>query len=134
MHSINLRTGSARPWRQGLLAIALACLCTTAWAAGWVAVLKNTAAEAFEEDDLRLFLDTAVKTLDSDGPRDTVDWSNAATGAGGSFRVVGDAAARDGMPCRRLRVSVYAPKHPKSTVTWTVCRNPEGRWRIATVG
>jgi hypothetical protein len=134
MHSINLRTGGARSWLRGLLAVGLACACTMVSAAGWVAVLKNTAAEAFEEDDLRLFLDTAVKTLDSDGPRDTVDWSNAATGAGGSFRVVGDAAARDGMPCRRLRVSVYAPKYQKSTVTWTVCKSPEGRWRLASVG
>ncbi len=134
MLALNVRSGRTALWQRWSIAALLAAFGAAASAAGWIAVLKNTAAESFQEEDLRLFLDTAVKTLDSDGPRDTVDWSNAATGAGGSFRVVGDAPAREGMPCRRLQVTVYAPKYSKSTSTWTMCKSAEGRWRLASVG
>jgi surface antigen len=134
MRLTDLSPAMMRSWARQTLAVGLALACSVASAAGWVAVLKNSAAESFQEEDLRLFLDTAVKTLDSDGPRDPVDWSNPATGAGGSFRVVGDAPAVNGAPCRRLRVSVYAPKYQKSTSTWTVCKSAEGRWRLASVG
>lgn len=134
MQAVNDRPGRGAAWLRRSLAALLAAFGVAASAAGWIAVLKDTAAESFQEDDLRLFLDTAMKTLDADGARETADWSNAASGAGGSFRVVGDAPARAGMPCRRLRVMVYAPKYPKSTSTWTMCRNAQGRWQLAGVG
>ncbi len=134
MYAVNVRSGRSAPWRRWSIAALLVAFSAAAPAAGWIGVLKNTAAESFQEDDLRMFLDTATKTLDSDSPHDTVEWSNASTGAGGSFRVLGDAPAREGMACKRLRVMVYAPKYQKSTSTWTMCKNPEGRWRLASVG
>ena len=130
----HLRPSPVRAWTRAALAIGLACACAVASAAGWIAVMKNTAAEAFDEDDVHQFLNTAVKTLNAEGPPQTVDWSNPANGTGGSFLVVGDAAPRQGEPCKRLRVSVYAPKYPKSTSTWTMCRSPAGRWQLAGVG
>ena len=130
----NLRPSASARWRRGIVAAGLACAVGSAGAAGWIAVLKNTAAESFQEEDLRLFLDTAVRTLDATPIGETVEWSNAATGAGGSFRVTGDAPPRDGANCKRLRVSVQAPKYQKSTATWTVCKKPEGRWQLASVG
>jgi len=41
---------------------------------------------------------------------------------------------RGDLPCRRLRISTYAPGYPnppKSSTTWTACRSPDGRWKLA---
>ena len=42
-----------------LIALALAAASTTAAAQNWIGLLKNTPAERFEEEDIRLFLDAA---------------------------------------------------------------------------
>lgn len=134
MDRINLRPRTLISWLGRVIAIGLGLACAAASAAGWVQVLKNTPAESFQDDDLRMFLDTADKALNSVGPREAVEWSNAATGAGGSFLVVGDSVGAGGAPCKRLRVSTYARKYPKSTSTLIMCKGSDGRWLLAGIG
>src|SRR5262245_37868162 len=47
-----------------LLGAACALFASGAAAQNWVTLLKNTPAESFDDEDLRLFLDTARKVLD----------------------------------------------------------------------
>ena len=47
----------------GITAFILALAASPALAQNWVGLLKNTPAERFDEEDLRLFLDNARKAL-----------------------------------------------------------------------
>ncbi|HEY2558696.1 MAG TPA: hypothetical protein VGI48_03195 [Caldimonas sp.] len=128
MRSIDRRALLSAAIGAGLIAA-----CTGAAAVGWVALLSKTPAEKFQEEDLRMFLESARDTLNAEGPPKPVEWSNPKNGTGGSFLVVGD-LARNGMACRRLRFSTFAPGYPnppKVTTTWTACKNPEGKWKLA---
>jgi surface antigen len=128
MHSIDRRALLRAAIGAGLIAV-----CTGAGAVGWVGLLSKTAAEKFQDEDLRMFLETARDALNAEGPPKPVEWSNPKNGTGGSFLVVGD-SVRNGMACRRLRFSTYAPgfpNPPRSTTTWTACKNPEGKWKLA---
>jgi len=127
--------GVARPGSRsrGLVLAALVLACMPVAAAGWIKLLSKTAAEKFQEDDLRMFLEAARDTLNADGPPKTVQWSNDKNRTGGSFLVIGD-SVRDGLPCRRLRFSTFAPGYPnppKATTTWTACKVADGRWKLA---
>ena len=117
---------------------AIVVLLGAAWAApcaaaGWIPLLKNTPAEVFEDEDLRLFLDTGAKALATDEKGATFDWNNPTTGAGGRFEALGDAPSVGGLPCKRLRMSVYAKKRAQKSSGLTACRTPEGRWKLASV-
>jgi surface antigen len=139
-HHLEARAGartrngrSVVPWLRWLLGTGLVAACTTAAAAGWVMLLKDTPAQKFQEEDLRMFLEAARDALNAEGPPKPVQWSNPKNGTGGSFLVIGE-STREGMPCRRLRFSTYAPGYPnppKSSTTWTACKNAEGRWKLA---
>ena len=124
---------SIMPWPKALIGASLVIACTAAAATGWVMLLRNTAAEKFQDDDLQMFLEAGRKALNSEGPPQTVEWANPANGTGGSFLVLGD-STRNGMPCRRVRFASYAPGYPnppKSTTTWTLCKAADGRWKLA---
>jgi surface antigen len=128
MHSIDRRAMLRATIGAGLIAAY-----TGARAVGWVALLSKTAAEKFQEEDLQMFLETARDALNAEGPPKPFDWSNPKNGTGGSFLVIGD-STRNGMACRRLRFSSYAPGYPnppKATTTWTACKNAEGKWKLA---
>ena len=124
---------TSRSWTRGLAVATLVLACMPAAAAGWIGLLSKTAAEKFQDEDLRMFLEAARDTLNAEGPPKTVEWSNPKNQTGGSFLVVGD-SVRNGMPCRRLRFSTYAPGYPnppKTSTTWTACKNAEGKWKLA---
>ena len=119
--------------RASLVPILACAVVNRAGAAGWVPLVKNTRAEVFDDEDLHLFLDAGAKALASDTPGATVDWSNPATGAGGRFEAVGPAPAVKGLPCKRLRMTVYAHKRAEKSSGLTACRTAEGRWKLAGV-
>ena len=56
--------------RTPIVAALLVVLCMPAAAQNWIGLLKNTPAENFTEEDLKLFLDASRKALnrDSHGP------------------------------------------------------------------
>jgi hypothetical protein len=118
--------------RRWVLGLALGMVCIPAGAAGWIKLLAKTPAEKFEEDDLRMFLETARDTLNAEGPPKTVQWSNEKNQTGGTFLVVGE-STRNGLPCKRIRFSTYAPGYPNpptTSTTWTACK-VDGRWKLA---
>ncbi|HEX4232722.1 MAG TPA: RT0821/Lpp0805 family surface protein [Caldimonas sp.] len=118
---------------RAALGASLVAACTGAGAVGWVGLLSKTPAEKFQDDDLRMFLETARDALNAEGPPKPFDWSNPKNGTGGSFLVLSD-SVRNGMPCRRIRFYTYAPGYPnppKASTTWTACKNAEGKWKLA---
>ena len=122
-----------RSWLRGVLCATLVLAGLPSEAAGWVKLLNGTAAEKFQEDDLRMFLEAARDALNAEGPPKTVSWANDKNRTGGSFLVIGESKRGD-LPCRRLRFSTYAPGYPnppKASTTWTACRSPDGRWKLA---
>ena len=136
-HPISTRAsgdvGTTRRWLRILLHATLLLACIPAFAAGWIRLLSHTAAEKFDDEDLRMFLETARDTLNADGPPKTVEWSNAKNQTGGTFLVVGD-SVRNGLPCRRVKFATYAPgfpNPPKHSTTWTACKVADGRWKLA---
>lgn len=101
-----------------------------AQAAGWVAALKNTPAEAFDDEDLQLFLRTAAKLLNEEGPAQPQAWDNPATGAAGRFEELRRSQTADGRPCKRVKFWVSAKKRSEKSAIWTACKSPEGRWQL----
>ena len=98
--------------------------------AGWVQVLKDTPAEHFDDEDIKMFVDAAKAALEAEGEPKPTSWSNPATGSGGTFTEVKKTTAKDGSPCKRVRFSVYARKRSEKFATWTACKDGSGRWRV----
>jgi hypothetical protein len=125
-------TARSSGWLRALVYATLIVACAPAAATGWVKLLARTAAEQFQEDDLRMFLEAGRDALNAAGPPTTVEWSNPKNRTGGSFLVVGE-ATRSGLPCRRIKFATYAPGYPnplKTWTTWTVCK-VDDRWKVA---
>jgi len=72
---------------KALAAVALA-LVSTAASAQFVALLKNSPAELFDDMDLRIFLDTARRALDEGAENQAMAWKNPDTGHGGDMTVL----------------------------------------------
>lgn len=111
---------------KGLAAVLLALLSTAA-SAQFVALLKNSPAELFDDMDLRIFLDTARRVLDEKGEDKPVAWKNLDTGHGGEMTVV-KRFESNGRQCRLLRVRNEAEGR-KSDMQHNLCM-VDGRWRL----
>jgi surface antigen len=109
-----------------LAALAFALASTTA-SAQFVALLKNGPAELFDDMDLRIFLDTARRTLDEGELEKTVAWKNPDTGHGGDFTILKRFESK-GRQCELLRVRNEAQGR-KSDMRHNLCM-VEGRWRL----
>jgi surface antigen len=116
-------------WASMLL---VAVLTAPAHANGWVALLKNTPAERFDDEDIVMFIAAAKTALDAQGEPQPVTWANPATGSGGSFTELGRSVAKDGSPCKRMRVAIYAKQRSEKAATRSACKGADGRWRFAT--
>jgi surface antigen len=106
-----------------------ACALAAASAAGqnWVTLLKNTPAERFDDEDLRLFLDTARKVLDEAPDNQPVAWENPKTRSRGEITVVRSFESK-GRPCKEVRVRNEAGGR-KSDNRSTLCK-VDDRWRL----
>lgn len=100
-------------------------------AAGWVSILKNTPAEAFDDEDLKMFLSAATKTLNAEGKPEKVSWNNPASGAGGHFQEIGQSVSKSGLSCKRVRFGIYAQNRAEKTAVWTACLGKDGRWLLS---
>ncbi len=116
-----------------LAAALLAFTAAPSHAAGWVAVLKNTPAETYDAEDLRLLLDAALVALKADGEPQPVAWRNAATGASGRFLELGRSVDKQGQACKRLRVWIDAPRRNEMSMVLTACQAATGRWGLSNV-
>lgn len=95
--------------------------------AQFVALLKNSPAELFDDMDLRIFLDTARRALDEGAEDKAFAWKNPDTGHGGEFTVLKRFEAK-GRDCRQLRVRNEAQGR-KSDMRHNLCM-VDGRWRL----
>src|SRR3954453_2199124 len=111
---------------RALVAVLLGLTCAAA-NAQFVALLKNSPAELFDDMDLRIFLDTARRTLDQGELEKAVAWKNPDTGHGGDFTVMKRFESK-GRPCELLRVRNQAQGR-KSDMRHNLGM-VEGRWRL----
>lgn len=109
-----------------VVALALLLASTTA-SAQFITLLKNTPAELFDDMDLRIFLDTARRTLDEGIPEKVTAWKNPDTGHGGDFTVLRRFESK-GRQCQVLRVRNEAQGR-KSDMSHNLCM-VDGRWRL----
>jgi surface antigen len=109
-----------------LLAFLLLLASTTA-SAQFVALLKNSPAELFDDMDLRIFLDTARRTLDQGAVDQPNAWKNPDTGHGGDMTITKSFESK-GRQCRVLRVRNEAQGR-KSDMHHNLCM-VDGRWRL----
>jgi surface antigen len=108
----------------------LCLLAPAASAAGWGALLNDTALTDFNDDDVREYLATVTALLDAPLPAAPVDWSNPRTGAGARLEVIGQPRIEGFSECRQVRTNVYSRKHKAPTRTWTACRDSDGGWSL----
>lgn len=110
-----------------LLFIGLIALAPLASAQNWIGLLKNTPAERFDEEDLRIFMDTAQKALDSAQENQPLTWENPQTKHGGEITLLRSFESK-GRPCKELRVRNQADGR-KGDTRLSLCK-VEGKWRM----
>jgi surface antigen len=110
-----------------MAAFLVALAASPAFAQNWVNLLKNTAAERFDEEDLRLFLETSRKALAEGKDGETLAWENPKTRARGEITVVRRFEWKT-HPCREVRVYNEAQGR-KGTNDWGLCQ-VDGKWRL----
>lgn len=111
-----------------LFAAACALAVPAASAQNWVALLKNTPAESFDDEDLRLFLDTARKVLDGGAPENQpVTWENPKSRNRGEMTVLRNFESQ-GRSCKEVRVRNES-RGRKSDNRRILCKVDE-RWRL----
>jgi surface antigen len=110
-----------------LFAGACALACPVAGAQNWIGLLKNTPAEFFDDEDLRIFLDTGRKALEEAADNEPQKWENPKTGHRGEITVLKRFESK-GRPCKEVRVRNEA-RGRKSDNRTTLCKIDE-RWRL----
>ena len=120
-------TQVSRPLHACLLAMALAIPLAPAQAQNLHGLGKGTPAEAFNEEDNRLFGAASKKALDAAAVGETVTWANPATGSRGDLTVV-KAFAWKQNACREVRVRNEAQGR-KATTSPTLCKVAD-KWRL----
>jgi surface antigen len=110
-----------------LFAGACALACPLATAQNWVGLLKNTPAEFFDDEDLRIFLDTGRKALNETPDNQPLTWENPKTRNRGEITVLRSFESK-GRPCKEVRVRNEA-RGRKSDNRSTLCKVDE-RWRL----
>ena len=112
---------------HAIAAFILACAASPALAQNWVGLLKNTPAERFDEEDLRIFMDVGRKALNETPDGQSVTWENPKTRARGEITVLRSFESK-GRPCKDLRLRNQAQGR-KGESKPTLCR-VEGKWRL----
>ena len=110
-----------------LLAVLLAVAAVPAAAQNWVGLLKNTPAERFDDEDLRLFLDTSRKALNEAADNQTLSWENPKTRARGDITVLRTFEWKT-HPCKEVKLHNEAQGR-KGDSTLGLCK-VEGKWRL----
>jgi surface antigen len=120
------------PWhrraiRGSLAALVLAAAFAPAHAQVWSALLKDTPAEKFNDEDMRLFNEASDKALNDAAVGETVRWENPATRSRGELKVLQTFAWKE-QPCRKIRMHNEAHGR-KATSTLDLCRVSD-QWRM----
>ena len=110
-----------------LFLIALWIAVPVANAQNWVGLLKNTPAERFDEDDLRIFMDAGRKALNDTPDNQSVKWENPQTRAHGEITVLRSFESK-GLPCKEVQVRNEAQGR-KGDNKLNLCKK-DGKWRL----
>ena len=118
-----------RNWlaRAPIVAAWLLIMGVPAAAQNWIGLLKNTPAEHFNEEDLKLFLDASRKALNEAPAGETVKWQNPVSGSGGDLKVIKSFTWHD-YPCRQIRVASYTVDR-KGNSTLNLCQVSD-KWKL----
>jgi len=111
----------------GITAFVLALAASPALAQNWVGLLKNTPAERFDEEDLRIFMDAGRKALNEMPDNQSVTWENPKTRARGEITVLKSFESK-GMPCKEVRVRNEAGGR-KGDNKLNLCKKDD-KWRL----
>jgi surface antigen len=112
-----------------LVAAAIAAFSSVAAAQNWVGLLKDGPAERFDEEDLRIFMDTARKALNEGTDNQTLRWENGKTRAKGDITVLRRFEWKS-HACKELRVYNEAQGR-KGDNRFNLCQ-VDGKWRLVT--
>lgn len=110
-----------------IVAAWMVTLCAPAAAQNWIGLLKNTPAERFNDEDIKLFLDASKKALGDTPAGESVKWQNPVSGARGELKVVKLFTWQD-HPCRQIRVTSEVVDRKGSNVL-NLCQ-VGGKWKV----
>jgi len=110
-----------------LLAVLLAAASPMVLAQNWVGLLKNTPAERFDEEDLRIFMDAGRKALNETPDNQSVTWENPKTKARGEITILRSFESK-GLPCKEVRVRNEAQGR-KGDNKLNLCKKDD-KWRL----
>jgi surface antigen len=110
-----------------LLASAFTFASSQVLALNWVPLMKNTAFERFDEDDLEMFIQNGRKALNTAPENQVTSWENPDTGAGGDFTVL-KTWQQDGRTCREVRVRTHASGRKGNSVV-SACKYDK-KWKL----
>jgi hypothetical protein len=113
---------------QALIAAGIG-VATLALAQSNLGELSDAPSAKFVAQDFELFWAAVDEVSASKTVGNSKNWENAATGNGGSIKLLGVFTSSDGRDCRRLRVDNHA-KSLKGASTQTVCAHRDGTWLL----
>ena len=109
-----------------LLAVILA-LASAPALAQYASLLRDSAAQRFDDEDLRMFLDNARKALNETPDNQTTSWENPKTRHRGEVTVLRSFEAMGGR-CKEVKVLNQAQGR-KETNNFNLCQ-VDGKWRL----
>jgi len=123
--------GAMRTPKQAIAtALALSLFgCWAVQAQGSRDVLTGSVAAKFTSQDFDLMWAAIAQVSDSKKVGTVKTWENAATGNGGSLKLLQIFTSTEGRDCRRLRMDNHAKKQ-KGTSGQNVCLGPDGKWLL----
>lgn len=95
--------------------------------AQYASLLRDSAAQRFDDEDLRLFLDNARKALNETPDNQTASWENPKTRHRGEVTVLRSFEAMGGR-CKEVKVLNQAQGR-KETNNFNLCQL-DGKWRL----
>jgi surface antigen len=95
--------------------------------AQYASLLRDSAAQRFDDEDLRLFLDNARKALNETPDNQTASWENPKTRHRGEVTVLRSFEAMGGR-CKEVKVLNQAQGR-KETNDFNLCQL-DGKWRL----
>lgn len=97
--------------------------------AGNLGFLKQSPISYFNDEDMRLLMETVTGVLDDKDAYAKKSWSNPASGNSGQVEGRGAFKTTAGVNCKRLRVTNHA-KAIDGQATYTVCQDAEKGWAV----
>ena len=95
--------------------------------AQYASLLKDSVAQRFDDEDLRMFLDTARQALHGAPESETLKWQNPKTRHGGEITLLRNFQS-EGRACKEVKVFNQAQGR-KATNNFSLCQ-VDGKWRL----